>query len=177
MTAALILGGADSIWDDASAALDLFQPDIVLAVNDIGTAWAGSLDHWCTLHPERMVAWRALRDRRGLPAAGVHVAHSDSYDGIDRATPYLWPGMTASGSSGLFAVKVALEAGADRVVLAGVPMSREGAHFFDALPWTDRDSFMSGWREAMPFIAGKVKSMSGWTRNTFGALTLDWLNG
>lgn len=174
MLSALVLGGASCVWDDAAAALDLFSPDIVVAVNDIGTRWAGGLDYWCSLHPDKMQAWRKGRMERGLKPAGCHIGH-EMHLGIDKVTDYRWPGMNASGSSGLFAVKVALDHGADRVVLAGVPMQPERAHFFNGSAWSDCGSFLDGWRNAMPFIKDGVRSMSGWTKEILGEPSPGWL--
>jgi hypothetical protein len=173
----LILGGARSVWDDAAAATALAEPDAVFAVNDIGTRWAGPVRAWCTLHPEHMARWRAERARRGFPAAFEHVGHETGQPGIDRVTGYLWPGMNASGSSGLFAVKVAMESEFDRIILAGVPMQAEGAHFFNASPWGEVASFIEAWKIAMPLIAPHVRSMSGWTRQLLGCPSAEWLAG
>jgi hypothetical protein len=83
--------------------------------------------------------------------------------------------MTASGSSGLYAVKCLMDRGFERIVLAGVPMQASGAHFFDAKNWDDVDAFTAAWREQLPRLQGKVKSMSGWTREILGAPTAEWL--
>jgi hypothetical protein len=85
--------------------------------------------------------------------------------------------MNASGSSGLFAVKVAMEAGYDRIILAGVPMQVEGAHFFNASPWGEVGSFTEAWKIALPRIAPHVRSMSGWTKDLLGYPSFEWLAG
>jgi hypothetical protein len=91
---------------------------------------------------------------------------------------YRWPGMTLSGSSGLFAVKAALEVlGADRVVLAGVPMSTDQRHFNKGEPWAKGAPYLDAWRIALPFIRDRVRSLSGFTRDLLGAPTPDWLTG
>jgi hypothetical protein len=176
MLTALVLGGASGVWTDAETAIDLFTPDLVIAVNDIGTRWAGRLTHWVTLHPEHMSRWRAQRDARGYKPAQTHIGH-ELKDGIDRASDYRWPGMNASGSSGLFAVKVALDEGCDRVVLAGVPMQRAQCHFFSEAQWTDRDSFTQAWELMLPHLKDKVRSCSGWTQELLGVPTPAWLRG
>lgn len=171
----LVLGGAKSVWRDASAATDLADPDLIVAVNDIGSVWPDRLDIWATLHPEKMADWREQRRSNGHTGAREHVAH-ERWSGVDRLTPYQWPGMNASGSSGLYAVKVALEAGASRVVLAGIPMSA-GAHFNREGPWNDLGSFTEAWKIALPRLRDAVRSMSGWTRELLGAPTPEWLAG
>lgn len=176
MTLALVLGGGRDVWAEAGAALEMAQPDLTVAVNDIGVRWPGRLDLWATLHPEKLAAWRSARALRGLDPAREHIAH-ELQAGVDREQTYLWPGMNASGSSGLYAVKLALEAGAQRVVLAGVPMTAEGAHFFDAAPWGERGAFTEAWDIALPRLRETARSMSGWTKELLGAPTPEWLAG
>lgn len=70
------------------------------------------------------------------------------------------------GSSSLMGTKVALKyLGYDRVVLAGVPLT--GAY---------KDHFLKHWQEAVPFLAGRVRSMSGHTRDLLGYPDEEWLN-
>lgn len=157
--------------------MDLCEPDAVFAVNDIGTRWTGPIRAFVTLHPEKMLQWRQERARRGFPDAFEHVGHEMGHPGIDRATSYLWPGMNASGSSGLFAVKVAMGAGYDRIILAGIPMQAEGAHFFNPASWGEVGSFTEAWKIALTRIAPFCRSMSGWTKQLLGAPSTEWLAG
>lgn len=150
----------------------MFEPDLTLAVNDVAACWAGQIDYLVTLHPEKLPRWQAERLRQGWNEPAT-VAHEPPADVL---MDYRFPGMNASGSSGLFAVKVALEAGADRVVLAGVPMTAT-PHFFDAGHWGERESFAAAWEIALPSIRDRVRSMSGWTRALLGAPSPDWLGG
>ncbi|MBB6306230.1 hypothetical protein [Xanthobacter tagetidis] len=179
MLTAIVIGGAACVWDDVARALDLFEPGLIVAVNDVGASWPGPVNVWCSLHPDKLPAWRAERARRGFPRADEHLCHVTGKDepGADRQVEYRLPGQTSSGSSGLFGVKVALDAGAERVVIAGIPLSTGGAHFFDPKPWTARDGFVKGWQEARPAIADKVRSMSGFTMKLLGAPTPQWLAG
>lgn len=172
---ALVIGGANCVWDDIAAALDFAEPDCVFACNDIGTRWPHQLDGWVTLHPEHMPGWREQRARNGFAPALEHIGH-EMAPGIDRAIDYRFPGMTGSGSSGLFAVKAAMER-AEKVILAGVPMDPKQAHFFDAKQWHEFMSFLPGWENAMPHIRHRVRSVSGWTRKMLGEPTSAWLNG
>lgn len=174
MRTALVLGGASTIWTDSAEALRLFRPDAIAAVNDIGTRWAGPIDIWATLHHEKMTAWRQARERRGFSPAKMHVG-IEAAPGIDRIEDYRWPGMTGSGSSGLYAVKLLMDRGFDRIVLAGVPMDAGGAHFFDPARWDEVASFWQTWLDQAPRLQGTVKSMSGRTRALLGAPTAEWL--
>jgi hypothetical protein len=95
---------------------------------------------------------------------------------IARRVSYRYPGMDSSASSGGYAAKIALEDGFDRVVLAGVPMS-EGHHFTRQTPWLQRDCFTKGFQKSIPYFAGRVRSVSGWTQEMLGTPDPDWLNG
>jgi hypothetical protein len=83
--------------------------------------------------------------------------------------------MNASASSGGYAAKIALEDGYDRVVLAGVPMVATDKHFTRKQIWTQRDSFVRGFKDSIPHFAGRVRSMSGWTQEMLGAPDKEWL--
>lgn len=176
---ALVLGGARCLWRDAKAALDLFEPDIVVACNDAGVDWPGHLDVWVTLHCEKFGWWQAKRRERGGNDDYVAITHLNA----DRALPgrvdaylsHVWQGMTASGSSGLFATTAALDLGATHAVLAGIPMDARQAHYFDGREWHDRASFVKAWEIVHARLADRVRSMSGWTRMRLGAPTREWL--
>lgn len=172
----LVLGGAKCLWDDISTVFDMMTPEGTIAVNDAIAHYAQPLTMAVTLHHEKMPAWREQRARNGFAPALEHIGH-EMAPGIDRAIDYRFPGMTGSGSSGLFAVKAAIEAGFDRIVLAGVPMDPKQAHFFDAKQWHEFMSFLPGWENAMPHIRHRVRSVSGWTKKMLGEPTSAWLNG
>lgn len=193
MTTALVLGGASCLWDDISAfwstasssELNAFAPekpwDIVVACNDAGVEWPGQLDAWVTLHPlffEMGKEWRKKRAAAGHPKALRYICHPEAVRGTraDRlttpglaASAYRFPGQDKSGSSGLFAAKVALvDLGADRAVLCGIPLTAT-PHFFDKEPWKQALDYQRQWRTVPKDILGRMRSMSGWTREFLGA--------
>ena len=161
----LILGDAAGVHAEAAEAMRLLTFDAVFAVNNIGIAWP-HVDVWATLHPEAVVNWCGLarglelRERAGLnrPATWAH----KPWLGVDMATPD-W-----GGSSGLFAVKVALECAFDAIVLAGIPMS-DGPHFYHDEPWKEMPRYRRAWQARAEELRPFVRSMSGWTREMFGA--------
>lgn len=174
---AVIIGGADCVWSDLEKAEALCDFDILIAVNDAGAEYPGIVDYWVTLHPEHLPRWVNKRRENGFTDAYCTVAHaSNSMIGrrnaypVDDLVPYTWP-----GSSGLFAVEVAIKRiGADRVVLCGVPMTAV-PHFFDHAPWNAVAGFWEAWPAALPHIKGKVRSMSGRTMELLGEPTPEWL--
>lgn len=178
----LVLGSAASVWDDERAARELCEFDAVVAVNEAAVHYRGRVDVWATLHPEELWHWTAERAQDGREPARAFATH-DPAPLSARSEPvhvldYRWPGMgTQSGSSGLFAVKAALEVlDAERVVLAGVPMSTAEPHFNKGEPWAKGAPYLDAWRVALPFIRDRVRSLSGFTRNLLGAPTPDWIN-
>lgn len=171
----LVLGGSAALWQDVEAAKALGSFDGVVACNDAGTDWKGNLEAWVTLHPLKFPAWQKKRAARGYPTAKVHFSHED-HDGVDRVEHYRWPEMKTSGSSGLYAVKIALELGFDRIVLCGIPLTKE-AHYFDSKAWKQADTFKAAWLAVMNVhLIGRVKSFSGWTAEQLGTPDARWLN-
>lgn len=182
MKIALAIGSAKEVWDEVRAAHELCDYDEYYVCKMTGIEWDMGRFHWVTLHPEYMAEYKRLRRERGLPDCyevvaplideiGRHHEHP-----VDRRHSYRFEGMTSSGASGLFAVKVALDDGADRVVCAGIPMLKDSGHFFRGKPWEQVDSFRLGWERSLPHIKDKVRSLSGWTKELLGMPTPEWLS-
>jgi hypothetical protein len=192
---AIILGGAESVWDDVDALEELWgrRPwdGITIAVNDIAchrprrrSDWiildeGFSIDHWCTLHPEKLADWMALRDRNGLPAGYRTWSHKrEPYHSI-RGREFIdhtLPIKRETLSSGLFACYVAKELGVEGY-LCGIPMTSTphfaGSREHEAgVAWVSAAPFWDAWLAA--FARGElshIRSMSGRTRELLGAPT------
>lgn len=176
MRSCLVLGGGPTLWADVEAAKALGSFDGVIACNDAMTDYSGPLETACTLHPNKMQAWRDKREARGYPPAKVYIAHQDD-KGVDRVEPYRWPEMKTSGSSGLYATKIALDLGFDRVVLCGVSLTTDG-HYFDSKAWKQANTFKEAWLAVKETrLLGRVKSFSGWTAEQLGTPDARWLAG
>lgn len=170
------LGGAQCVWDDfeaAKAILDGHDYDVG-AVNDAGYAYPGHLTLWATLHQEKFAAWQRHRERTGLNQDYVAVTRKAHREGkIDKVVGELW-----SGSSGLYICQVAIiDFGYSHVVCCGIPLD-EMPHFFNRIPWTPTSTYRRGWTQAydQPELKGRIKSMSGWTRDLVGHATQEWLS-
>lgn len=176
MTTALVLGGAACTQQDWEAALALGEFDFVVACNDVGAIWPHRLDAWVSLHPEKLGQWRDQRRANGHPEAARYMTHGDYMPSWAEPTEFRFPGQGQSGSSGLFAVKVALmELGADRAVLAGIPLERS-SHFFDRDRWEAAVGYREAWEALRPCYRARMRSMSGWTAQFLGTPTADWIN-
>ncbi|WP_306150740.1 hypothetical protein [Roseovarius sp. MMSF_3281] len=173
MKTALVLGGADCLHDDIAAYQGEYQG--VVACNDAGAEWPGELDAWVSLHPEFFTHKGWLDKRQGPPPKRL-IAHPAAAQPHRRArlpanvefTEYAFPGQTHSGSSGLFATKVALiDLGFDRAVLCGVPLTQT-PHFFGGDPWKAADGFRRQWLALPEEYRDRMRSLSGWTAVLLG---------
>lgn len=170
---ALGLGDAGCVWEDAEAARRLFEPEVVAATNNIASVWPGHVDHWFTLHPRAVPQWvgieLALSRRLKLGLNRPHTWSHKPDKGIDFVTPD-W-----GGSTGLLLVKGLLEIGLEKIVLAGIPMTRAGRHYYEAEDWAQAEHYHKAWTKHLDLIRPHVRSMSGWTRDILGAPTPEWL--
>ena len=84
----------------------------------------------------------------------------------------VYPHQAPSGSSSLLGTKAALfKLGYDKVVLIGCPMDTG-----NILNKNQSYSiFRKGWLHFKDSLKGKVKSMSGWTKELLGEPTKEWV--
>lgn len=162
----IALGGAGCAWDDLKEAQTLCPSADVGAVNEAGRDYSGHLSLWCSLHAEKMGNWQRQRERKGLNTDYIACSNKAHFDArVDLLTNEVW-----SGSSGLFLCQVAvIKFGYTHVICCGIPID-ERPHYFDKKEWGGVSRYRRGWIEAMqqPELKGKVRSMSGWTRELCG---------
>lgn len=177
MATCLILGSADCLHDDLARYAG--PVDGCVACNDAGAEWPGRLDAWVTLHPSHWVhkGWLAARRRNGYPDAlelrtnnTADVKNLFAANGIEAVqTEYCFPGQEHSGSSGMFAAKVALiDLGFERAVLCGIPMTPT-PHFYGGPAWDVAGRYLQRWRDVPAEYKDRIRSMSGATRELLGA--------
>lgn len=168
---AIILGGADTLEVDRAAALELFEPDLIIACNHAGRDYEGAFDHWVSMHPELMPNWHGQRARAGLPM-GARLWHP-------RHKPHPLPSdpvKSWGGSSGMLCITVAEVLGVTHAVLAGVPMVKMNRHYDCEKPWHEARQYHPSWERQKDRIAPWVRSMSGWTRELLGPPTKEWFD-
>lgn len=178
MGLAVVIGGANCVWQDVLALYAIATPDIVITVNDATAYYPGHVDAIATLHPRYLddKHWISSRIERGYNKPERIFSQSRKNHVTDVIADYNWPEMTFTGSSGLFGVRVALEYYNCSVVCCGVPMTKENNHFFDNNKWGDAVLFADQWDKVLHRLAGRVKSMSGYTADLLGKPTKDWCN-
>lgn len=172
---ALVVGSSETAFDEVISLNSFFDntPVTVFCVNLTGSFWKWSEFNWVTLHPELLADYEKIRKTANLPDCYRTIGPLESE--CDIRLPYLWDDQIDSGSSGLFAVKAALDTGHDRVICAGVPMEPRAGHFHRRSVWDQCLGFRRGWEQSLPHIEAKVRSISGWTKDLLGAPTPEWL--
>lgn len=180
---ALILGGADCVWDDLRRLEEMLGfewPWTVIAINDIGCVFPRKIDHWCTLHPEKLPRWMDLRKKNGHPDGYVTWTRDNRIRRTksgDIATTHRKTPSTPfqGGASGMLAAAVAIEVGAKVGAFCGVPMTNtphftESAEHKPGKNWPGAGSHWKAWQREP--IAGKLRgrfcSMSGNTMKLLG---------
>lgn len=123
--------------------------DVTIGVNQ------AARDHRCdwqsTLHPLHY-----------LPPSAPMVSYVALKE-VAVVMPWQWVGGKNSGSSGLYAVKFALEyLKADHVTLAGIGMNVE-PHYYGGGDWQAALRFRETWELVAPQLRGRVESLGGWT--------------
>lgn len=164
----LIIGSADCLLADMER-VNLSDFDKIIAVNKAFLLYPGS-DFWITLHPENLQRWKPEGVERAKTTVvsfskTVNTLGNKINYTIDETFPYLFDGQTNSGSSGMYAVKYAMEIlKASEIVLAGVPMDPHIGHIDDASAWIEGNEFWQTWENmAWKLRAHNVKSLSGRT--------------
>lgn len=177
-----MLGGAHCVWEDVEAALEIGEFDGVVACNDAAAHWPGELDAAVSLHMQSLPRWIKKRDRKGYPRPKHVLGHLELRTTrvgpgfITGFTEYKLPGQDRSGTSGLFAVKVALvDLAFDKAVLCGIPMNAQ-PHFFGGPAWDGHGESWKAWPQALNFIKDRARSMSGRTAELLGEPTPDWIS-
>lgn len=174
MTIAIVLGGAQCLHEDIETALAMFNPDVVVAVKDIGITYP-HIDHWVTYHPERLPKEVHIRRSKGL-ADPLYVWTYDKITVRPKVGIEFRTVKHRGGSSGFMGMVVACIV-ADKAVLCGIPMDPKQKHFSRPKKqgWPEANYYRRVWSEHHGEYKDRVRSMSGWTREIFGAPSKEWL--
>lgn len=170
MTRALVIGCAQGVFYEAEKALLAVPFDHIIAVNNIGCDYPGEIDSWATYHANRFEGWINKRQEKGYQPAKHYWTSTFGrkecqYELKLKPTQLKLQG----GSSGLLGVYVADCIGAQEIVLAGIPMDAAAGHYDSDKPWNEANQHRPHWLAMPAELKAKVRSMSGWTREIFGA--------
>lgn len=197
---ALIVGCGRCVWDDLGRfvewaeapepgktlqrrlfmwAMDKAAGHDVIAVNEVGIHLDCKLRHWVSLHPDhlltRVVLRRQVRSQNEqilLHSTKEPKKHSDR-PLLPGTIDVVWRGITTGAMSGIFAAKVAVLLGYDRIILAGVPMDATGRYYDppDEHGCAGDWSIIKGLKSEIancPELKLRVRSLSGKTRELLG---------
>lgn len=127
-----------------------------MAVNRAGLKVQRRIGWWVTYHPEAFYheGWGRQRETNGGNMDFIVVAHQRNV-WIERSGLSFrqFSGPSRTGSSALLAVLFGLSLGYQHVILAGVPLDHP-----------DYRSYREGWKLKSKNLAGRVSSLSGWTK-------------
>lgn len=172
MRHAIICGGSLTVLTEFENANKLCIDNGIqfstFVTNDTIGLFRGSIDYAVTLHPDKLAEWLARRRLNKYPMPAQIWGHRP-HRAVNKNTTD-W-----GGSSGLFMFKVARETGHDRIIACGVPMSPEHKHIIRTEKWNAALSFRRAWDQRRTLIIPYFRSMSGWTKETFGEPTAEWL--
>lgn len=124
------------------------------------------IQYMATYHPEDIPF--ALTNRKAMGGNTDYkvISHEGRPD-VDIVIPYGGP---PSGSSALLGAFAGIKLGYQKIILCGCPM----------LMMPDKPhnyaNFQQGWISDVDKLEGKVRSMSGWTREFLGEPTTEWLS-
>ena len=165
----LIVGGGRCVWEDFNKLGRKWDGD-VLTVNDITMHFPLRVKHAYSNDKFMLPRWVSAR----RPRYRINFEESINLHSCNEAK-YQWP-FPGHGSSGLNACYVGVGMGYSSIILIGIPLDNSG-HYFDP-PWVQtnferevpqgRVTGVRYWENAVKIFDGKVKSMSGRTRELFG---------
>lgn len=170
-TPALIVGGAETVFDEVEDAKNKLGEVVIFAVNDVGM-FLPQVDHWASLHSDNLGPWKSVRWLHPHEKEHTLYHSTDPRPFVD----VVWAGLTPLYAlSGYFAMQIAYLMGCRPIILCGCPGNKT-RRFFEARARDDFD-YTRGVREQLenemrrlPQFKEIVRSMSGWTREFFGRL-------
>lgn len=125
--------------------------------------FSGEAKYFATYHPQDIPKSIERRKEFGGNCDFKIISH-EIKPGVDIVLPY----QQHSGSSALLGVLSAIKFGYRRIILVGCPLiDVEGKKYAN---------FQKGWQQYLDLYVGKVRSLSGWTKDFLGYPTEAWLD-
>jgi len=169
---AIVLGGARSVWSDFDSLAELRDTADIIACNLAGYHFPDPIKLWVSLHPTMFPEWITERKKAGYDMNFKTIGFTRDFKpmlGVDELRG-AWGSSQgkASGSSGLFAVEIALEKGYEEIILCGCPLDKV-PNLFNGHHWSEYANYRQAWIDNYSQITGKVFSQSGWTKKLLGS--------
>jgi hypothetical protein len=177
----IIAGDAACVWEDIERAGGMSRaglgsvggPFDYLTVNKLVEVFPGNIEHAYSNQPHYLETWiKARRVEYVREFDGPRNTHS-----CNKGAKWYWP-LGGHATSGLGAALVGVGLGYEKIILCGIPLT-DGPHNGEP-PWRktrftneaadSADGMNRHWRNARDYaFRGRVKSMSGRTREWLGA--------
>ena len=153
----VVIGSAPCVKEDLARIPVLERCDLMAVGLDAVDRCRLPIMYVSTNHPEDIPG---IRERRAAAGGNMDFLIIGPLPGlnVDIVEPYRPP----SGSSAITGTLAAIRMGYDRIVLAGCPL------IGNAPEGNPYEAFRPGWESKKEELLGKVKSMSGWTRELLG---------
>lgn len=173
----LVLGTAPALLSDLKA-IEGHSFDCVYGANFLPIKTDIRPDVWVTQHPEFMPDWQDEIRAKGwtLPevVCGLERRNKMRREAhVDRWVPTKWPEMPEAMviDSGLMTVRMALEDGADLVVVGGVRLNRSGNLSLISPRGHNYGRFRPAWEWAIAHkFEGRVRGVDGCLKHWLGGL-------
>ena len=153
----IIIGSAPCLEDDLSKIPEGIWDYMAIGLDAINKH-PGRIKYMATYHPLDIKEALSRRAKAGGNTDYKVISHQPG-ENIDIVYLYKAP----SGSSALLGILAGIRLGYDKIILCGCPM--DGAY----------EQFRQGWQAHLDEYVGKVRSMSGWTRDFLSLPTDEWL--
>ncbi len=170
--AVMIVGSAECVFNDFEEAKKEVKDFDIMAINFSGICFKG-IEHLVSLHADRIPAFLMAASLDNGKFIHTH-SRAGKLDPLGYQIENDWTEeiQATSGSSGLFAVRVAMKLGYKKIILCGMPLS-SSRRFYDPIGAVaevgDGPTFL-GWKLAKDrgeFKGVEIISMSGRTKELF----------
>lgn len=169
MNRLIITGSHRTTLDEIHMIPDYREYDFMAIGLDAVHLYPWNIKYVATYHPEDIPLIKERRKPIGntdyLLICHVNEVDGKKVEGVDIVTPYEPP----SGSSALLGALTAIRMGYEKIILCGCPLiGSNGAN-------QTYEGFCEGFIRKKEALKGKVKSMSGWTKEFLGEPTTEWI--
>jgi hypothetical protein len=169
----IVTGSASIVMEDIREASALVAPRHVdwMAIGmDATDKYLWPIKYMATYHPFDIPFARAKRKAMG-GNTDYQVVSIDpgKQDFVVEPIHILMPYSPPPGSSAFLGAQAGIELGYKKIILCGCPLLQlESPHNYE--------NFQQGWIDKGAYVQGKVKSLSGWTKEFLGEPTKEWLD-
>jgi len=169
MNRLIITGSHRTTLDEIHMIPDYRKYDFMAIGLDAVHLYQWNIKYVATYHPDDIPKIKERREKIGntdyLLICHVNEVDGKKVEGVDIVTPYEPP----SGSSALLGALTAIRMGYEKIILCGCPLiGSNGAN-------QTYEGFREGFIRKKEALKGKVKSMSGWTKEFLGEPTTEWI--